>query len=103
MLVFEQFADEAIAASKLKPNSTVLDVACGPSTLALGSRSMPGPDTDDEEGIGRSAVAREGKACVGLAGRDTAYAEEAADFGCLVGGGGEMIKHFTQSRGSQCI
>ncbi len=29
-LVFEQFADEAIAASKLKPNSTVLDVACGP-------------------------------------------------------------------------
>jgi len=35
MLVFEQFADEAIAASKLKPNSTVLDVACGPGTLAL--------------------------------------------------------------------
>ena len=36
MLVFEQFADEAIAASKLKPKSTVLDVACGPGTLALG-------------------------------------------------------------------
>ena len=35
MIVFEQFADEAIAASKLKPNSTVLDVACGPGTLAL--------------------------------------------------------------------
>ena len=35
MLVFEQFADEAITASKLKPNSTVLDVACGPGTLAL--------------------------------------------------------------------
>lgn len=35
MLVFEQFADEAIAASKLKPNATVLDVACGPGTLAL--------------------------------------------------------------------
>lgn len=35
MKVFEQFADEAIAASKLKPNSTVLDVACGPGTLAL--------------------------------------------------------------------
>jgi len=35
MLVFEQYADEAIAASKLKPNSTVLDVACGPGTLAL--------------------------------------------------------------------
>ena len=35
MLVFEQFANEAIAASKLKPNSTVLDVACGPGTLAL--------------------------------------------------------------------
>ena len=35
MLVFEEFADEAIAASKLKPKSTVLDVACGPGTLAL--------------------------------------------------------------------
>ena len=35
MIVFEQYADEAIAASKLKPNSTVLDVACGPGTLAL--------------------------------------------------------------------
>jgi hypothetical protein len=34
MLVFEQFADEAIAASKLKPNATVLDVACGPGTPA---------------------------------------------------------------------
>jgi hypothetical protein len=27
----------------------------------------------------------------GLAGRDTACAEGAADFGCLVGGGGEMM------------
>lgn len=35
MLVFEQFADVAIAASKLKPNSTVLEVAGGPGTLAL--------------------------------------------------------------------
>lgn len=35
MLVFEEYADEAIAACKLKPNSTVLDVACGPGTLAL--------------------------------------------------------------------
>ena len=35
MLAFEQFAEEAIAASKLKPNATVLDVACGPGTLAL--------------------------------------------------------------------
>jgi len=35
MIVFEQFAEAAIAASKLKPNSTVLDVACGPGTLAL--------------------------------------------------------------------
>jgi ubiquinone/menaquinone biosynthesis C-methylase UbiE len=35
MIVFEQFADEAIAASKLKPRSTVLDVACGPGTLSL--------------------------------------------------------------------
>src|SRR5512143_2567700 len=35
MLVFELFAEEAIAASKLKPGATVLDVACGPGTLAL--------------------------------------------------------------------
>jgi len=35
MIVFEQFAEEAIAASQLKPNATVLDVACGPGTLAL--------------------------------------------------------------------
>ncbi|MDD5056332.1 MAG: methyltransferase domain-containing protein [Sideroxydans sp.] len=35
MIAFEQFADEAIAASKLKPGATVLDVACGPGTLAL--------------------------------------------------------------------
>jgi SAM-dependent methyltransferase len=35
MIVFEQYADEAIAASKLKPRSIVLDVACGPGTLAL--------------------------------------------------------------------
>lgn len=35
MIVFEQYADEAIAANKLKPNSAVLDVACGPGTLAL--------------------------------------------------------------------
>lgn len=35
MIVFEQYAEEAIAASKLKPDSIVLDVACGPGTLAL--------------------------------------------------------------------
>ncbi|MGC2164589.1 MAG: HopJ type III effector protein [Gallionella sp.] len=35
MIVFEQFADEAIAASNLKPRSIVLDVACGPGTLSL--------------------------------------------------------------------
>jgi len=35
MLVFEQFAAEAIAAVDLKPGSTVLDVACGPGTLGL--------------------------------------------------------------------
>ncbi len=35
MLVFEQFAEVVVSASKLKPNSTVLDVACGPGTLAL--------------------------------------------------------------------
>jgi ubiquinone/menaquinone biosynthesis C-methylase UbiE len=35
MLIFEQFAAEAIAASQLKAGATVLDVACGPGTLAL--------------------------------------------------------------------
>ncbi|BBI98949.1 hypothetical protein FGKAn22_06420 [Ferrigenium kumadai] len=35
MRVFELFAEEAIAASKLKPGAVVLDVACGPGTLAL--------------------------------------------------------------------
>lgn len=35
MLVFEQFAEEAIATANLKPGATVLDVACGPGTLAL--------------------------------------------------------------------
>ena len=40
---------------------------------------------------GLSNVAREGKAGAGLAGRDTACAEGAADFGCLVGGGGEVM------------
>lgn len=35
MIVFEQYAEEAIAASQLKPGATVLDVACGPGTLAL--------------------------------------------------------------------
>ncbi len=35
MQVFEQFAEVAIAASELKPGSTVLDVACGPGTLSL--------------------------------------------------------------------
>jgi ubiquinone/menaquinone biosynthesis C-methylase UbiE len=35
MLIFEQFAAEAIAASDLKPGASVLDVACGPGTLAL--------------------------------------------------------------------
>jgi len=35
MLVFEQFADEAIAACQLKPGAVVLDVACGPGTVGL--------------------------------------------------------------------
>lgn len=35
MIVFEQYAEEAIAASRLKPGATVLDVACGPGTLGL--------------------------------------------------------------------
>lgn len=43
------------------------------------------PDTEDEEGVRRSVVAREGKACAGLVGRDTVYADEAVDFGYLVG------------------
>ena len=35
-------------------------------------------------------MVREGKVCASLARRDTAYAEEAADFGCVVGSGGEI-------------
>lgn len=35
MLAFEHYAEAAIKASKLKPGATVLDVACGPGTLAL--------------------------------------------------------------------
>jgi len=35
MKMFEQFAEAAISASALKPGATVLDVACGPGTLAL--------------------------------------------------------------------
>jgi len=35
MLMFEQFAEAAITASNLKPGAAVLDVACGPGTLAL--------------------------------------------------------------------
>lgn len=35
MKVFEQYAAEAIAASRLKPGAEVLDVACGPGTLGL--------------------------------------------------------------------
>lgn len=37
-------------------------------------------------------MVREGKACAGLARRDAAYAEEAVDFGCVVGGGGEVME-----------
>lgn len=42
MLVFEQFADEAIAACNLKPGATVLDVACGPGTLGLKAAQTSG-------------------------------------------------------------
>ena len=35
MRLFEGYAGEAIAASKLKSDAVVLDVACGPGTLAL--------------------------------------------------------------------
>lgn len=42
MLVFERFADEAIAACHLKPGATVLDVACGPGTLGLKAAQTAG-------------------------------------------------------------
>jgi len=35
MQAFEQYAEAAIAAADLKPGASVLDVACGPGTLAL--------------------------------------------------------------------
>lgn len=35
MLVFQRFAEQAIAAVGLHPDDTVLDVACGPGTLGL--------------------------------------------------------------------
>jgi len=35
MLVFQRFAEQAIAAVGLQPGDTVLDVACGPGTLGL--------------------------------------------------------------------
>jgi len=35
MQMFEPYAEEVIAAAKLKPGAAVLDVACGPGTLAL--------------------------------------------------------------------
>lgn len=44
-------------------------------------------DSDNEEEAGRRALAREKKTGAGLAERDTAYAEGAADIGCLAGGG----------------
>lgn len=56
-----------------------------------------------KKGIGRSVAAREGKAGAGLVGRDAAYAEEAADFGCVVGGWSEMMKHLPQNWEPQCI
>ena len=34
---------------------------------------------------------REGEAGARLSGRDAAYAEEASDFGCLVGGGNKVM------------
>jgi ubiquinone/menaquinone biosynthesis C-methylase UbiE len=35
MQILARYADEAIAASRLKPGAAILDVACGPGTLAL--------------------------------------------------------------------
>jgi ubiquinone/menaquinone biosynthesis C-methylase UbiE len=35
MQMLAQYAEEAIAASRLKPGAAILDVACGPGTLAL--------------------------------------------------------------------
>jgi len=47
MLVFEQYAWAAIEASKLQPGAAVLDVACGPGTLAL----LAAPQAGRVEGI----------------------------------------------------
>ncbi len=47
MPVFEQYAAEAIAAAGLKPGASILDVACGPGTLAL----MAAPDAASVHGI----------------------------------------------------
>ena len=47
MLVFEQYAAEAIAAARLRPGAAILDVACGPGTLAL----MAAPEAASVHGI----------------------------------------------------
>jgi len=47
MLIFEQFAEAAITAAELKPDATVLDVACGPGTLGL----KAAPAVDKVHGI----------------------------------------------------
>jgi ubiquinone/menaquinone biosynthesis C-methylase UbiE len=48
MQMLAQYAEEAIIASRLKPGSTILDVACGPGALALrlanGAASVHGID-----------------------------------------------------------
>jgi ubiquinone/menaquinone biosynthesis C-methylase UbiE len=51
MQMLAQYADEAIAASNLKPGSKILDVACGPGMLAL----MVAPDAGEVHGIDFSA------------------------------------------------
>jgi ubiquinone/menaquinone biosynthesis C-methylase UbiE len=51
MQLLAQYAEEAIAASHLKPGAKILDVACGPGTLAL----MVAREADSVHGIDFSA------------------------------------------------
>ena len=65
MQVFTQFAQAAITSSRLKPGALILDVACGPGTLALmvadGADAVHGIDFSDAMlDIFRQNVVREG-------------------------------------------
>ena len=52
MKAFAHYVDEAVAASRLKAGATVLDVACGPGTLAL----RVAPEANVVHGIDFSAA-----------------------------------------------